>query len=286
MPAKNPAKKKRHTPKRPPDGNTRPPERKHDQNKSAKRPPATRNFPQGMEIIYEDRDIIVIEKPAGLLSMGCDGGRERTAYYVLTDYVRKGNPKSRNRVFIVHRLDRDTSGLLVFAKSEEVQRKLQDNWPQTGKEYLAVVHGRLEQESGTVSSYLAENRAQVVYSTDDRREGKLSHTEYRLLKAKGDYSLLLIDLLTGRKNQIRVHMADIGHPVVGDDKYGEIFRGCRCKRLALHAWSLSFPHPYNGRPMRFHTGMPAFVGALVGHCRLPETGDSPTEDEEQAQQSG
>ena len=271
MPPDNSAKNKRHAPKHPPDGGTRPSDHKHDRQKRHKLPPVNRNFPQGMEIIHEDRDIIVIEKPAGLLSMGCEGGRERTAYYVLTDYVRKGNPKSRNRVFIVHRLDRDTSGLLVFAKSEEAQRKLQDNWPQTGKEYLAVVHGRLEQESGTISSYLAENRAQKMYSTDNRREGKLSHTEYRLIKTKGDYSLLLINLLTGRKNQIRVHMADIGHPVVGDDKYGEPVRSCRCKRLALHAWSLTFAHPYSGRRMSFHTGTPAFVGALVGRCQLPGT---------------
>ena len=135
--------------------------------------PKTKPLPQGLVIIHEDRDIIVVDKPAGLLTMGTDKEKSRTAYFILTDYVRKGFARSRNRIFIVHRLDRDTSGILVFAKNEEAKLRLQGQWEETRKKYLAVVHGKFENSSGTISTYLLENKAHNVYSTSDATKGKL-----------------------------------------------------------------------------------------------------------------
>jgi tRNA pseudouridine32 synthase/23S rRNA pseudouridine746 synthase/23S rRNA pseudouridine1911/1915/1917 synthase len=158
-------------------------------------------------ILYEDEDILVVDKPAGLLTIGTDTDKEHTAYFILMDYVRKGQAKSRKRVWIVHRLDRETSGVLVFAKSEEAKRRLQDRWEETEKKYLAVVHGNLKKKSDTMTTYLAENKARVVYSTSDHAKGKLAHTAYRVLRETKDFTLLEVDLLTGRKHQIRVHRA-------------------------------------------------------------------------------
>jgi RluA family pseudouridine synthase len=217
---------------------------------------------RGLVILYEDRDILVVDKPAGLLTVGTNDDKSRTAYYVLTDYVRKGNARSRERIFIVHRLDRDTSGVLVFAKSAEAQFRLQKQWPQTDKKYLAVVHGKCKKPSDTITTYLAENKAHFVYSTSDPTQGKLSHTAYRVLRQTQDFALLEVDLLTGRKNQIRVHLAGIGHPVVGDRKYG---RGDdACASLALHARTISFKHPFTGKPLVFSARVPGHFGKLVG----------------------
>ena len=155
-----------------------------------------------IEIIYEDRDILVIDKPPRLLTMASATEREKTAYHILTDYVRKGCAKSPKRIFIVHRLDRDTSGIVIFAKTEAAKNCLQDRWDKTEKKYLAVVYGKLPEKSGVITSYLAENAAHVVYSTKDRSIGKLSTTAYKVLKETRDFSVLEIDLITGRKNQI------------------------------------------------------------------------------------
>jgi RluA family pseudouridine synthase len=220
-----------------------------------------KHLPKGLEIVYEDDAIIVIDKPPGMLTMGTEKEKVRTAYFALTDYVRKGYAKSFKRIFIVHRLDRDTSGLVVFAKTEEAKFHLQEHWDETKKKYLAVVHGRMKDQSGTITSYLAENRAFVVYSTDDREKGKISHTSYKVLKETGDFTLLEIDLLTGRKHQIRVHLADIGHPIVGDEKYGK--RDDRNKRIALHSHSISFKHPVSGKEYVFETKVPEYFGRLM-----------------------
>ena len=217
----------------------------------------------GLAILHEDRDLIVVDKPAGLLTIGTEREKSRTAYFILTDYVRKGVAKSRNRIFIVHRLDRETSGILIFAKNEPAKYRLQSQWQATRKHYLAVVHGRIEKSADTITTYLAENQALGVYTTTDTRKGKLSHTAYRVLKETKDYSLLEIDLLTGRKHQIRVHLAGIGHPVVGDERYGNQHK--RYQRLALHARAISFNHPFNGEPMAFETKVPVFFTTLVGH---------------------
>ena len=199
--------------------------------------------------------------------MGTETEKSRTAYFILTDYVRKGCSKSRNRIFIVHRLDRDTSGILVFAKSEKAKLLLQSQWEETRKKYLAVVHGKCEKMSETITTYLVENKAHNVYSTPDATRGKLSRTAYKVLKETKDFALLEVDLLTGRKHQIHVHLAGIGHPVVGDQKYGK--RNEARTRLALHARSISFRHPFTGEECTFETRIPGYfselVGSFIGH---------------------
>ena len=223
---------------------------------------SSRHRPRGLKILYEDKDILVVDKSAGLLTVGTAKDKVRTAYYILTDYVRKGYAKSRKQIFIVHRLDRDTSGVLIFAKTREAQLSLQKDWKNTEKRYFAVVHGILSKKEDTITSYLAENKAHVVYSTSDSKVGRLSHTYYKVLQETKMFSLLEINLITGRKNQIRVHLADRGHPVVGDKKYGKKDRGH--KRLALHAKSISFKHPANSKRLYFETEIPAHIEKLVG----------------------
>jgi len=220
-----------------------------------------RHLPKGLEIIYEDRDILVVDKPAGLLTVGTQTNKSRTAHYILTDYVRKGNLKSRNQIFTVHRLDQWTSGVLIFAKSEEVMLRLKAQWKDTEKKYIAVVHGHLAEKEGIISSYLSEKKDYTVYSTTDTTKGKLAHTAYKVLKETMQFSLLEVNLLTGRKNQIRVHLADKGHPVAGDRKYGKEKDGYR--RLALHSQSISFRHPTSGERMTFKTKVPYYFNKLV-----------------------
>jgi len=231
------------------------------QNKKPFKQPPKKFQPKGLSILYEDWDILVVDKVSGLLTVSSDRVREQTAYYLLNDYVRKGNSKSRNRVFIVHRLDRDTSGILVFAKSEEAKRFLQEEWQGFQKKYYAVVRGTLPEKEGLITSYLAENSAHKMYSVADPRKGKLAKTVYRVLKASLSHSLLEIDLLTGRKNQIRVQLADKGCPVAGDKKYGEREKGI--KRLCLHSASLTLIHPFSKEPMTFGTRIPGYFGTLV-----------------------
>ena len=221
-----------------------------------------RHQPKGVTILHDDRDILVVEKAAGLLTMGTDREKARTVYYKLTDFVRKGNAKSRKHVFIVHRLDRDASGILVFAKSRQAKSSLQEQWEAAEKKYLAIVHGRLAEKRGTISSYLAENNAHVVYATKNTRKGKLSHTAYEVVKETKDFSLLEVTLLTGRKHQIRVHLANLGHPIVGDKKYGKGDKAHR--RLALHAQSLCFKHPYSGERVTFESKTPGYFHRLLG----------------------
>jgi tRNA pseudouridine32 synthase/23S rRNA pseudouridine746 synthase/23S rRNA pseudouridine1911/1915/1917 synthase len=207
----------------------------------------------------------VVDKPAKLLTMGTDREKAGTAYYILTDYVRRGISKLRNRIFIVHRLDRETSGVLVFAKNEKAKLSLQSQWQDTEKKYLAVVYGRLAKKEGVITSYLAENKAYVVYSTTDTAKGKLARTSYKVIKESGRYSLLEIGLLTGRKNQIRVHLDDIGCPVVGDRKYGK--SKDVHTRLALHSKSISFKHPSSGRRVTFETKTPSYFKKLLDSSR-------------------
>jgi len=222
-----------------------------------------RHLPRGLKILYEDNDILVVDKPAGLLTVGTDTQKNRTAHYLLTDYVRKGYVKSWKRIFTIHRLDRWTSGVLVFAKNEEVKFLLQAQWKDTEKKYVAVVYGQLAKKEGIIASYLAENKAFGVYSTTDTTKGKLARTAYKVLKETRQFSLLEITLLTGRKNQIRVHLADKGHPIVGDRKYGKTEDGY--KRLALHSKSISFKHPATGQQMTFEAGLPSYFNRLMNN---------------------
>ena len=163
---------------------------------------------------------------------------------------------------MVHRLDRETSGVLLFAKSEAAQQQLKDNWKSTEKYYLAAVRGHLNTKSGVFSSYLAENEDLFVYSVSDQTKGKLSQTAYTVIKETPTLTLVKIKLLTGRKNQIRVQFAEHGHPVVGDRKYGrhDPFR----ERLCLHAKSIAFDHPYSGRRLFFDTPIPGVFIRLAG----------------------
>lgn len=201
--------------------------------------PADLPFP----ICYEDDWLLAIEKPAGLLAVASDKERERTAYRMVLDHQRARDEKAQ--LHVVHRLDQDTSGLLLFAKSREIKEKLQESWEGLVKErvYVAVVMGCPKERQGLVRSYLKETKTHLVYSTDDPR-GKEAITEYQVRKTGNGYSLLELYLQTGRKNQIRVHMKDLGCPVVGDRKYGG--EKSPIGRLCLHAHRLTFVHPVSG----------------------------------------
>ena len=213
------------------------------------------SHPRELNILYIDEDIIVINKPAGLLSVATDKEKRRTAYSMLSSYVKKEN--ADNKIFIIHRLDRETSGLLMFARSEEVKLQIQKTWNTTISErtYVGVVEGNVEPPEGTITSWLTESSAFIVYSSQNDKTGKKAITHYTKIAGTKDLSLLKINLETGRKHQIRVHMQDINHPIVGDKKYGAAanFMG----RMALHAMVLSFTHPRTGEPCHFDTGVPA-----------------------------
>jgi RluA family pseudouridine synthase len=223
--------------------------------------PSKKHQPKGLSILYEDRDIIVVDKISGLLTMGTEREKENTAYFLLNEYVKKGNERSKNRVFIVHRLDREASGILVFAKSEYSKRFLQDNWQDFSKKYITVVHGRMQDKEGKISSYLFENKAYKVYSVNDPAKGKYSVTGYHVIKESDQYSLLEINLFTGRKHQIRVHLSEMGHPIVGDKLYGKKEKGI--KRLALHSFSLTIVHPETNNEMYFETEIPLYFKTLL-----------------------
>lgn len=214
-----------------------------------------------LRIVYEDDDLIVIDKRNGLLSVATDKQIMRTAYSILSEHVKREDP--RNKIFVLHRLDRETSGLMMFAKSEAVKVRVQSRWTETvrDRKYFAVVEGRVEEPSGTISTYLTESRAMKVYVTH-REEGKMAHTGFRVLKysARNDVTLLELELETGRKNQIRAHMEYIGHPIVGDKKYGS--RRALIGRVALHAGVLGFVHPTTGERHDFSTPIPRKFTAL------------------------
>lgn len=205
-------------------------------------------------LLYEDEWIIAVDKPAGLLTMGTDKEKVRTAYFELTSYVRGKSLDGQGRIFIVHRLDRDASGVLIFAKDEESKFKLQENWDKVEKKYYAIVEGTPEESSGTIESYLTENKVHKVYSTEPSPASKLAITHYRVVSSAGHYALVEVAILTGRKNQIRVHMADMGHPLIGDEKYGS--RTDPAGRLGLHAFELSFDHPATGERLTFTSPLP------------------------------
>lgn len=209
---------------------------------------------KGIDILFEDEAIIVINKADGVLSMTGKNPSELTAYRQLTDYVKEMNP--RHRVFIVHRLDRDTSGVMVFAKTEQIKETLQKNWHTAVKErkYTAMVEGVVNERPGTVSSWLTEGKTLKVYSAPFDNGGKHAVTHYKKIQGNRHFSLLEVQLETGRKNQIRVHMEEIGHSVVGDKKYGA--RQNPLKRLGLHATTLVFKHPVSNEVVSFSAPVP------------------------------
>lgn len=224
-----------------------------------------------IDIVYEDNSLIVINKAAGLLSMATERIREKTAYHLLSDYLKQKDP--RNRIFILHRLDRETSGLMMFAKKPEIQESLQNHWEEAilERKYVAVVEGRPKQESGTIRSYITENATFIVHKTN-AKEGKLAITHYRLVKSNPQFSLLELELETGRKNQIRVHMQEMGTPVTGDKKYGARYNPLN--RLALHAFKLRFIHPETQKEMNFETPFPKhFLLQVKNRQQSPSTGE-------------
>ena len=204
-----------------------------------------------IKILYEDKSIIVVSKPSHLLTISTDNEKEKTMFHKVIEYERKKN--KNNKVFIVHRLDKDTSGILVFAKNERIKRQLQDNWQNTKRYYQAVVEGNVEKKEDTIKSYLKENKALFTYSTN-KSDGKLAITKYKVIKTNKKYSLLDIEILTGRKNQIRVHMNDINHPIIGDKKYNS--KTNPIKRLGLHANKLILQHPITKQTMTFEDKTP------------------------------
>ncbi len=213
-------------------------------------------------ILYEDRDILVIDKPAGLLTIANEKEKVRTAYHMLTDYVRQES--KFGRVFVVHRLDRDTSGVVLFAKNEETKRAFQEDWDARvlRRGYRALVEGVPQPPEGEVRSFLRETRTHLVYSGAPGRDAKEAVTLYRTLASGGGYALLEIDLKTGRKNQIRVHMSDLGHPIAGDRQYGARTRPLG--RLCLHAHRLELIDPRSGEKRVFAAREPAAFRRL---CR-------------------
>ena len=213
-----------------------------------------------LKIVYEDAYIIVVEKMQGLLSVNTERQKERTAYTILNEYVQRSG--RQHRVYIVHRLDRDTSGLMMFAKDEKTQHTLRDNWHDIvyDRRYVTIVTGDMEKDQGKVESWLTDRKLYVSSSPVDDG-GKFSVTHYRTIKRANGFSLVELQLETGRKNQIRVHMQTLGHPVVGDERYG-----CEVNplgRLALHAFKLCFYHPVTGEQMEFETPYPAPFKTLM-----------------------
>lgn len=206
-------------------------------------------------IVHEDGQIVVIDKPAGLLTMATDREKERTAYHLLTDYLRSQSPDGHGRAFIVHRLDRETSGLIVFAKTVSAKERLQKSWETVVKRYYAVVCGIPSPRQGRIESWLVEDDFKRVYSAGARTRGaKHAVSDYRVLRTKGGYALLEVTIHTGRKHQIRVHLADLGHPVVGDERYGR--DPGPLGRLGLHAFALELDHPLTGERLRLSTDLP------------------------------
>lgn len=220
-----------------------------------KRPTASHAPVQNdLSIIFEDDDLIVIDKPAGLLTIATENEKSRTAYHALSAYVKSVHPA--NKIFIVHRLDRETSGLLLFAKNPHTQQVLQQNWEEivTERTYVAIVEGLVPKDAGTITSYLHENNALVVYSNQNPKGGKKAITHYKVIRRSTTNSMLEVNLETGRKNQIRVHMQDLGHSIINDKKYGATTNPIG--RLGLHAKRLAFTHPITQKTMQFQTRTP------------------------------
>lgn len=203
-----------------------------------------------LDIIYEDKEILVVNKESNYLTIATDKEKYKTLYHEASIYVKKQHP--RNKVFIVHRLDKDTSGLVVFAKNENKKRELQKNWDNTKREYYAIVSGKIQKKKDTLKSYLVEDKTLTVHSTKNPKIGKLAITEYEVIASDSAFSLLKINIKTGRKNQIRVQLSDIGHPIVGDKKYG-----CKhniMRRMALHAYLIEYTN--KGKKYIFKTDLP------------------------------
>ncbi len=211
-------------------------------------------LPGGLEILYEDGEILVIDKPPGLLTISSTGERERTAYAYLRQYLKDINPKQK--LFIVHRLDKFASGILIFAKSQRVKSLLQRAFRlhEIERKYWAIVEGRVKKDRGTIRSCLAQDRSLRMHSTKDPTVGKPAVTHFRVLRRFPNFTALEVTLETGRKNQIRVHLSEMEHPIAGDRAYGSTRDPLG--RLGLHAFLLGFKHPIRGEPLLFQAEPP------------------------------
>lgn len=206
-----------------------------------------------ISVIYEDDYLIAADKPAGLLTISTEKEKRRTFYRMVSDYV-KSSGEGDEKIFIVHRLDREASGIIIFAKNQSIKEKLQKNWDKTEKIYQALVEGHPPRESGTVKNFLCENKAHIVYVCDENIPGaQFAITHYKFIRRYRGNALLEIKIETGRKNQIRVHLASIGIPVAGDMKYGAKEKR---KRMGLHALSLSFQHPVTRKKISLKSPLP------------------------------
>jgi 23S rRNA pseudouridine1911/1915/1917 synthase len=211
-------------------------------------------LPPGLEILFEDSDILVIQKPSGMLTVATIDERERTVYAYLKQRLKEGDP--RQKLFIVHRLDKFASGVLVFARSEKVKSALQKLFMKHDiqRKYWAIVEGKVERNEGTIRSHIAEDKSLRMHSTNDAKHGKAAVTHYKVLRRFPGLSALEVTLETGRKNQIRVHLSEMGHPIAGDRAYGSVQDPLG--RLGLHAFCLGFKHPTKKIPLLFQTEPP------------------------------
>ncbi|MBQ4584476.1 MAG: RNA pseudouridine synthase [Bacilli bacterium] len=210
-----------------------------------------------LDIIYEDKELLVVNKPTKKLTIATEKNKFNTLYHEVRQYIKKQNPK--NKIFIVHRLDEQTSGIVLFAKNEKLKYLLQKNWQNYYREYIAIVEGKLT-GIGTIKSYLKESKTLQVYSTNDSKFGKLAITNYESLKSNKNYSVVKINIETGRKNQIRVHLSDLGYPIVGDKKYNA--KTNILNRLGLHANKLEITHPISKKKFIFEAKLPKVMTNL------------------------
>uniref|UniRef100_UPI003FF04925 RluA family pseudouridine synthase n=1 Tax=Candidatus Onthocola sp. TaxID=3085646 RepID=UPI003FF04925 len=209
-----------------------------------------------LDIIYEDKYLIIINKPSGILTISRDNRNDKNLYDEVKEYVKKQNPK--NKIFIVHRLDKDTSGLIIFAKNEKVKRILQTNWTKVKRYYYAVVNG-IVKENNHLENYLLETKTHDVIITKDKEKGILAITNFEVMEYNKKYTLLNIEIKTGRKNQIRVQLANIKHPIVGDKKYGNKER----MPLCLQAYRLEFLHPITNKNIEIEIKLPKNLENLI-----------------------
>ena len=219
-----------------------------------------------LDILYEDKEILVVNKPSGILTVSTPKEKEKTLFHEVSDYVKKSNPKAK--VFIIHRLDKDTSGIVVFAKNQNIKYAYQNAWDNLviKRGYTAVVDGVLEKKKSIIKSYLKETKTLLVYSSNDKKNGKLAITNYDVVKENKRYSMLSIDIKTGRKNQIRVHIKDINHPILGDKKYGN--KKSPVNRLMLHAGELVIINPKTKKKMTFVSEIPKSFELLFNEGKM------------------